>query len=75
MSLQNMRMQRGMTQQELAEKSGVVVGVIRHYEIGYRDIDGAKIKSLAKLAMVLGCHISDLVNDDETKRDLIKMGM
>lgn len=47
---------------------------IRMYEQGVKSIDGAKIKTLAKLARALDCKLSDLVEDEETVRILLELG-
>lgn len=54
------------TRQELTSLLGFKPNTIRQYEQGYRSIDGANIKTLAKIARALNCRLSDLVEDPET---------
>lgn len=62
--LQDARKASGLSQSQLAEQSGVNVRMIQYYEQGVRDIDGVKLSTLADLAMVLKCPISDIVSSD-----------
>lgn len=53
-----LRMERGLTQAQLAERVGVALQQISRWETGGRN-PGAK--SLVKLAAALGCRIEDLL--------------
>ena len=66
--LQDARKASGLSQGQLAEKSGVNVRMIQYYEQGVRDIDGVKLSTLVDLAMALECSISDIVSDDLKKK-------
>lgn len=55
--LRRMRMEREMSQGDLARRSGISQQVISHYESGRNAIG---INNLAKLARALGCAPSDL---------------
>lgn len=68
MTLQERRKAKGITQKELAEMSGISQRNIQHYEAGYRDLDGAKLETLSKLAIALGCNIPDILNSEELKK-------
>ena len=63
--LKEVRERSGMSQSKLAEVSGVKLHMIQFYEQGYRDIDGARLTTLVKLAKALNCSISDLLNDPD----------
>ena len=63
--LKDIRESRGMSQQDLADKSGITKRVIQAYEQGYRDINGAKITTLVTFANVLNCSINQIVDDPE----------
>lgn len=65
MKLQEKRIAAGLSQSQLAKLSGVPVGVLQHYEQGTRQIDGAKLETLADLAAALGCKISDILESAE----------
>lgn len=62
--LSDMRNKAGLSQPKLAEKSGVNVRMIQFYEQGAKDINGAKLKTLAKLAKALDCSIAEILTDE-----------
>lgn len=59
------REQKGWTQEELADHSGVNYRIITYYEQGYRNLDGAHGKTIYKLAKALGCSMEDLITDKD----------
>lgn len=59
--LKRQRKSAGLTQQELANKSGVKLRMIQAYEQGYQDISKAESLSVIKLAKTLNCHPEDLL--------------
>ena len=61
--LKQMRENRGLSQSELAEKSGVKLRSIQMYEQRVNDIDKAQSQTLFKLSRVLGCKIEDLLEN------------
>ena len=63
MKLQQKRLEAEMTQQQLADASGVNVRIIQYYEQGYRDINGARVVTVKRLADALGCRIEELIED------------
>lgn len=73
MSLQEKRKERGLTQVELGEISGVNHRVIAYYEQGTKSIDGARLYTLLKLCMALKCSLSDILTDEETIEMLKKV--
>lgn len=54
---------KGMTQAELAEKSGVNLRTIQNYEQGFKDINGAAVVKVLQLAEALDCDVYDIIND------------
>ena len=68
--LKEIRESRGMSQQDLAEKSRINKRMIQAYEQGYRDINGAKLSKLVTLCLVLECHLSEIVDDAQLVKDL-----
>ncbi len=60
-NLQTIRRLCGLTQAELAEKSGISLHTICAYERGGKDINKAQIDTLLLLTQVLKCSVSDLV--------------
>ena len=62
--LKEIRESRGMSQQDLAEKTGIPKRMIQAYEQGYRDINGAKLTTLLTFANALNCPIDQIVTDE-----------
>ena len=60
-TLKYARMLKKMTQQELADKSGVPLRTIQAYEQDYKDIGNAKAVTVLRLARALGLDVADLV--------------
>lgn len=72
--LQELRVKAGLSQSQLAEKAGIKIQVLQKYELkseNGRDFDGAKIKTILKACVALGCSLSDIIEDEETK-ELLK---
>ena len=61
--LKFMREDKGISQVELADKSGVNLRMIQHYEQGFKDINNAKVVTVLSLAEALGCDVYDIIND------------
>ncbi len=59
--LQQIRKASGMTQEKLAERSGVSKRMIQLYEQRQQDINKAQAISLNHLARTLGCEMEDLL--------------
>lgn len=52
-NLQRIRKEKGLTQKQLAEKSGVSLKMIQKYEIGAKNINHARAITVIKLANAL----------------------
>lgn len=61
MKLQEYRKKAGLSQSQLAEKSGVKLRTIQHYECGDSDINRAAGDTLRALANALRCKMEDLL--------------
>ncbi|MBR2008998.1 MAG: helix-turn-helix transcriptional regulator, partial [Peptococcaceae bacterium] len=59
--LKRIRKKRGMTQEMLAERSGVSLNTIRSYEQKTKDINKAQIGTLLDIANVLNCEVTELL--------------
>lgn len=68
------RREKKFSRNELSQMLGFKPQLIRQYEQGFRNIDGANIKTLAKLARALDCKLSDLIEDEETVKILLELG-
>ena len=62
--LQKRRKDAGLTQKELAERSGVKLRTIQQYEMRAKNINKAAAETLLQLAQVLYCNIEDLLEYD-----------
>lgn len=71
--LKNVRNLKKLSQSELATASGIKLKTLQKYEQGQKNIDGAKIKTLAQLAQALDCKIVDIIEDTETIEILKKI--
>ena len=65
-NLQKIRQQNGYTQKELSDKTDISLNMITKYEQQYKDINGAKLRTLLKLCLALNCNLSDILDDKET---------
>lgn len=75
-NLKAMREAKGLSQSQLANITNISFRTIQSYERCASDINGAKLKTLAKLSIVLGCSISDILeleNDEELEKLLEKV--
>lgn len=60
-NLKKIRELREMTQAELADKSGVNVRMIQHYEQGTKDIRKSNVITALNLSEALGCDIKEIL--------------
>ena len=61
-NLKTVRKLCGLTQKELAKKSGVPISTIRAYEQKSKDINKAQFDIVMRLSKVLKCNITDLAD-------------
>jgi len=59
--LQMYRKRLGISQQELAERSGVNLRTLQEYEVGRKDLRKAAAKTVLALAGALWCSPSELI--------------
>ena len=62
--LAELRKRRGITQKELAEKSGVNLRTLQEYDNRAMDINRATGGTLTALSRALGCQMEDLLEYD-----------
>ena len=62
-NLKKIRIEKGLTQGQLAIKSHVELRTIQAYEQGYRDITKASYENLSKLATALKCSVNELLEE------------
>lgn len=63
--LQKMRYKKKMTAYDLAKEVGVSMQRIQHYELKFRDINKAEALIVYRIAKVLGCDISEILEIPE----------
>ena len=73
--LKLLRTGKKLSQRELAEKSGVSLRTLQHYEIGDRDINGARLETLLKLSDVLEIRFYELLDDDLQEKIIKNLGI
>lgn len=59
--LQQKRKETGLSQSQLAAKSGVPLRTLQHYEIGDKDIRKAAVETVLALAEALGCDLKEII--------------
>lgn len=60
-NLKKIREAVGLSQSKLADKSGVSVRMIQHYEQGVKDINKAHAETVYKLAYTLNCNMEEII--------------
>ena len=63
-NLQKRRLDAGLSQSQLAKKSGLALGTIRSLEQRQRKIENMSITSIVILCNVLKCRIENIVDDE-----------
>lgn len=63
--LKNRRVALGLSQSQLAERSGVGVRMIQHYEQGAKPIDKAQVGTVLRLSVALDCGIGEILETEE----------
>jgi len=71
MKLKEKRVEAGFSQSQLAEKTGLNVRTIQHYEQGSKIFDHARIDTILKICVALNCKLEDVIENSEYV-DLIK---
>lgn len=63
--LKEIRQARGLSQSKLAEKTGLNVRTLQHYEQGSKIFDHARLDTILKCAIALNCKIDDLIDNSD----------
>lgn len=63
--LKELRQARGLSQSQLADKAGINVRVLQHYEQGSKNFDHARIDTLVKICIALNCKLEDVIENPE----------
>ena len=60
--VKELRVQKGLTQEELSERSGVSLRALRAYERRGKDLSRAQAETVLRLANALKCEIPDILD-------------
>jgi DNA-binding Xre family transcriptional regulator len=63
--IRRLRVQKGLSQSELASVSGVPLKTLQRYEQTKLPVDNAKLKTLVALCLALDCKIEDIIESEE----------
>lgn len=63
--LKTARQAAGLSQAQLAEMAGISLSALQKYERDAKDINGAKLLTLLKLKVAIGCRLEDILTDEE----------
>lgn len=69
--LKELRQANSLSQSQLAEKTGINVRTIQHYEQGSKIFDHARIDTILKVCIALNCKLEDIIENPEYV-DLLK---
>lgn len=64
-NLKKIRVSKGLSQQDLADATGISKRTIQCYEQGGKNIDNALLRTLCVLSLGLDCKIEDILEDEE----------
>lgn len=67
--LQKIRVNRGLSQNDLAVRAGISKQSIQLYEQRVRQIEGVSLKRLCIIARTLNCKISDIIEDEQLVKE------
>lgn len=59
------RQAKGLSQSQLAEKTGINLRTIQHYEQGSKNFDHARIDAIMRVCVALDCRLDDILENPE----------
>lgn len=62
--LQEVRMARGLSQSQLAERAGISFRMLQNYEQGAKQLDNARLGTILKICIALDCTIKEVIEQD-----------
>ena len=71
--LKEMRQAANLSQSQLAEKAGLSLRTLQHYEQGAKEFDHARIDTILKICLVLNCKLEDIIENQEYLEMLRKL--
>ena len=67
--LQKLRLNKGLTQRDISNKTGLNYRTYQQYEQGAKKIDHARFDTILKICIVLDCDIEEIL-EEQTWLDL-----
>ena len=61
--LKEMRQAKSLSQSQFAEKTGINLRTVQHYEQGSKNFDHARIDTILKTCIVLNCKLEDILEN------------
>ena len=61
--LKTKRMEAGLSQSQLAEKTGMNVRTLQHYEQGSKNFDHARMDTIFRVCLALNCKMEDIIEN------------
>lgn len=68
--IKDLRKAKGMTQKDLAEKAGLSLRTLQHYEQGSKDLNMAAAITVHALAVALGAQMEELLDFEKDMEEL-----
>ena len=62
--LKALRIEKGMTQAQLADAANINMRVLQHYEQGTKSFDSARLDVILKVCIALNCKMSDILDNE-----------
>lgn len=72
MMLKELRTNKGLSQRDLSNLTGISIRTLQAYEQEARNVNEASLDTLTKLALALNCTIAELLTDDTLAENLKK---
>ena len=63
--LKEIRQAKGLSQSKLAEKTGISIRTIQHYEQGAKDFNHARIDTILKVCVTLNCKLEEIIDNPD----------
>lgn len=63
--LKQARLAAGLTQSQLASKTGINIRTLQYYEQGRKKIECARLESILKICIVLNVEINEIIDDQK----------
>lgn len=65
--LQKVRIEKNMTQADLADQARMNLRSLQYYEQGRKDLAHVRLDKLLRLCIVLDCKLSEIIEDPQCK--------